>query len=65
MISYGFKSGSTPAILLSVGRLGFWATVAAIRLTSRALKKMVIFCIGFWIGYAIITRAKLSRGARV
>jgi hypothetical protein len=56
VISIRFKSGSTPAILLSVTRLVFWAIVAATRLTLRALKKSVVLWIGFWIGYAAVTR---------
>lgn len=48
MISYGFKSGSTPAILLSVGRLVLRATVAANRLTSKFLMQSVVFWLGFW-----------------
>ena len=55
-MSYQFNRGSTPAVILSVARLVFWATVVAIRMTSKFLMQTVIFCIGVYIGYAAITR---------
>jgi hypothetical protein len=58
VISYGFKGGSTPAILLSLARLVLRPTVAATRLTSRVLMQTVVFWIGFYIGYAAITRER-------
>ena len=60
MISCRFDAGSTPAMLLSLGRLVFWATVAATRLTLTALRQTVFFCIGFWLGYRAVTREKPS-----
>ena len=54
-MSYRFNRGSTPAVIL-VARLVFWATVVAIRMTSKFLMQTVIFCIGVYIGYAAITR---------
>jgi hypothetical protein len=58
VIAYVFGGGSTPAVLLSVARLVFAATVAATRLTSRALMQTLVFCIGFYIAYVAITRAR-------
>ena len=60
MISHQCRSG-TPSINLSVARLVFWATVAAIRVTSRAETRIVMFCIGFVIGYTAVARHKRSR----
>lgn len=51
MMGSRFPRGSTPAILLSVARLMFWAVVACIRLTLRAVKRVLWFGIGLWIGY--------------
>lgn len=65
MISHQFRSGSTPAIILSVARLMLWTTVAAIRLTSRTLRRIAIYWIGFWIGYAAVTRDNLGRRVRI
>jgi hypothetical protein len=65
VIANRFKYGSLPAIMFSVVRLAFWAMVAAIRVTSRTLKKTVIFWIGFWIGYTTFTQDKLGRSIRV
>jgi hypothetical protein len=56
--SYGFKRGSKPAILFSLGRLLFRATVAATRLTSRFQMQSVVFWLGFWIGYTMSTGEK-------
>jgi hypothetical protein len=56
VISYRFEGGSTPAILLSLARLVFRATVTATRLTSRVLMQTAVFCIGFYIGYTAVTR---------
>ncbi|MDB5716565.1 MAG: hypothetical protein JWO15_3962 [Sphingomonadales bacterium] len=56
MISYRCKSGSTPAVILSVARLVFGARVAATRMLSKFLMQIGVFCIGCYIGYVAITR---------
>ena len=56
MMHNPFRHGSAPAIFWSLARLLFWAVVACLRLTFRAIKHVVIFVIGFWIGFEAVRR---------
>jgi hypothetical protein len=55
MMANLFERGSTPAILWSLAVLLFWAAVAALRLTLRAMRSLVFLGVGFWLGYAALS----------
>ena len=57
MMPNPFERGSTSAILFSTGRLMFWAVVACIRVTSRAVKRAAYFGVGLWIGFTAMRRS--------
>ena len=60
MMTNPFEHGSALAILCSIARLIFWAVIAGVRLTLRAILRCACFGLGFWIGYAALSGRRRS-----